>query len=120
MRRLQLNIFNRDNSHRAESLGVAIHPFPEEVPVAPREKAPTAVTVKKRGSRKTTAATAELTPALPGFVDPERRMALIAEAAYFRAERRGFAPGGERSDWLAAEAEVDAKLMRATTIAPRV
>ena len=29
----------------------------------------------------------------------------IAERAYFRAERRGFAPGHELDDWLAAEAE---------------
>jgi hypothetical protein len=29
----------------------------------------------------------------------------IAVAAYFRAERRGFAPGGELEDWLCAEAE---------------
>ncbi len=33
---------------------------------------------------------------------------MIARLAYFRAERRGFAPGGEVQDWLAAEAEVDA------------
>ena len=32
---------------------------------------------------------------------------LIAEAAYLIAERRGFAPGHELSDWLAAEREVD-------------
>jgi hypothetical protein len=38
------------------------------------------------------------------------RHRLIAEAAYLRAERRGFAPGGEVADWLAAEAEVDAML----------
>jgi len=31
---------------------------------------------------------------------------LIAEAAYYRAERRGFAPGQEVDDWLAAEKEV--------------
>jgi hypothetical protein len=30
----------------------------------------------------------------------------IAEAAYYRAESRGFEPGGEMQDWLAAEAEV--------------
>jgi Protein of unknown function (DUF2934) len=41
---------------------------------------------------------------------PEARRALIAEAAYLRAERRGFAPGQENDDWLAAEAEVDALL----------
>ena len=40
----------------------------------------------------------------------EARHALIAEAAYLRAERRGFTPGGETEDWLAAEAEVDALL----------
>ena len=41
---------------------------------------------------------------------PEARRALIAEAAYLRAERRGFVPGQETEDWLAAEAEVDALL----------
>ena len=30
----------------------------------------------------------------------------IAVAAYFRAERRAFAPGGELDDWLAAEREM--------------
>ena len=34
----------------------------------------------------------------------------IAEAAYYRAERRGFAPGGETEDWLAAEAEIKARV----------
>jgi hypothetical protein len=29
----------------------------------------------------------------------------IAVAAYFRAEKRGFAPGNEMDDWLRAEAE---------------
>ena len=33
----------------------------------------------------------------------------IAEAAYYRAERRGFEPGGETQDWLAAEAEILAR-----------
>ena len=30
----------------------------------------------------------------------------IAEAAYYRAERRGFEAGNEIDDWLAAEAEI--------------
>ena len=38
--------------------------------------------------------------------DPARQRALIAEAAYYRAERRGFSPGHELDDWLQAEAEV--------------
>jgi Protein of unknown function (DUF2934) len=40
----------------------------------------------------------------------EGRHALIAEKAYLRAERRGFAPGHATEDWLAAEAEVDVLL----------
>lgn len=32
--------------------------------------------------------------------------ALIAECAYFKAQKRGFAPGHELEDWLAAEREV--------------
>jgi hypothetical protein len=36
-----------------------------------------------------------------------KRRAMIAERAYYRAERRGFAPGHEVEDWLAAETEVD-------------
>lgn len=33
----------------------------------------------------------------------------IAEAAYFLAEQRGFSPGFEMEDWLAAEAQVQAR-----------
>jgi hypothetical protein len=48
------------------------------------------------------------------FVEPnvpaKSREALIAECAYFRAERRGFQPGHESEDWFAAEAEVDARI----------
>jgi hypothetical protein len=35
---------------------------------------------------------------------------MISENAYLRAEGRGFEPGHETEDWLAAEAEVDALL----------
>lgn len=41
----------------------------------------------------------------PGSDRPRERM--IAEAAYFYAERRGFAPGNEMDDWLRAEADVE-------------
>lgn len=43
-------------------------------------------------------------------VSAERRWRMIAEAAYFRAERRGFAGGDPLRDWTEAEAEVDARL----------
>jgi hypothetical protein len=42
---------------------------------------------------------------IPSF--SENREARIAEAAYWRAERRGFGAGQELDDWLAAEKEVD-------------
>lgn len=36
------------------------------------------------------------------------RHQLIAVAAYYIAQRRGFAPGNELDDWLQAEAEITA------------
>jgi len=39
----------------------------------------------------------------------------IAEAAYYRAEKRGFAPGYALEDWLTAEALVDFEIARAET-----
>ena len=48
---------------------------------------------------------------VPGPARPvcwlEERSRMVAEAAYFRAERRGFAPGGDLEDWLRAEADID-------------
>lgn len=37
---------------------------------------------------------------------PAQRQAMIAEAAYYCAERRGFAPGHELEDWVQAEAQI--------------
>jgi hypothetical protein len=53
------------------------------------------------------ASTAALAAELYG---EQARHAMIAEAAYFRALRRGFVPGHELDDWLAAEAQVDTAL----------
>jgi|HubBroStandDraft_2_1064218.scaffolds.fasta_scaffold220989_2 hypothetical protein len=44
---------------------------------------------------------------LPAGPTAEQRHALIAKAAYFRAQRRGFGTGHELEDWLAAEAEFE-------------
>jgi hypothetical protein len=43
---------------------------------------------------------------------------MIAEAAYFRAEARGFQGGDSVRDWLEAEAEVDAVLPESEGAAP--
>jgi hypothetical protein len=85
----------------------------------PREKTPGSSPVKPRSPRKSATQKAMVTTTFSSFVDPEKRAALIAEAAYFRAEKRGFAHGREDEDWLAAEQEVDAALMRAKS-PPRV
>jgi hypothetical protein len=53
----------------------------------------------------------------PVFVEPERRYAMVCEAAYFLAERRNFCPGQELEDWLQAEREIDRALTAAAPAA---
>ena len=48
----------------------------------------------------------ELRKASAPNISAEERERLIARVAYFRAEKRGFAPGNELQDWIEAEAEV--------------
>lgn len=43
-------------------------------------------------------------------VTPERRQTMVAEAAYYIAEQRGFGEGHELEDWLLAEKQIDATL----------
>ena len=71
-------------------------------------KSPTAR--KPRASRAKKAAAPKLP--VPIEISEDIRRGMIAEAAYLRAERRGFTGGHEheREDWLAAEAEVNALL----------
>lgn len=40
-------------------------------------------------------------------VTTDQRLSMIAEAAYFRAEHRGFRSGDPITDWIEAEAEID-------------
>ena len=48
-------------------------------------------------------------PSAP-FIEPDRRHAMICDAAYFLSELRDFCPGRELDDWLTAEREVDKML----------
>ncbi len=67
------------------------------------------------------AADAGLTPTAVAPSQPieaAQRMAMICEAAYFLSERRGFGPGHELDDWLAAEGEID-RLLAASVPANR-
>lgn len=43
-------------------------------------------------------------------MDSEQRHGMIAEAAFFIAQARGFSHGQELQDWLAAEREIERRL----------
>ena len=57
-------------------------------------------------ARKPAAAETEAPPS----VSTESREHMIAMAAYYIAEHRGFQGGDPQSDWLQAEAEIDSML----------
>ena len=47
----------------------------------------------------------------PGLtLKPEERHRMVAEAAYYKAEKRGFLGGDPEADWVEAEAEVESSL----------
>ncbi len=43
----------------------------------------------------------------PAAISPDMRRHMIGEGAYYRSQQRGFAPGHEMEDWLAAEADFE-------------
>ncbi|MDR3671318.1 MAG: DUF2934 domain-containing protein [Holophaga sp.] len=67
---------------------------------------------EKSSTRKTPDRTSR--PA-PSTVSAEVRHQLVREAAYYRAERRGFHGGHPDEDWAAAEAEIDRMLLEKKT-----
>ena len=75
---------------------------------APSKKA----SAKKTPAKKGASGAKRSAPRRPRAqaVTPEERHCLIAQAAYFIAEQRGFQGGGALDDWLRAEADVDARL----------
>ncbi len=75
----------------------------EKTPAARKPRAPRA---KKAANPKGSTVTTVIE------ISEDVRRGMIAEAAYLRAERRGFTGGHEkeREHWVAAEAEVDALL----------
>ena len=74
---------------------------------------------KTPGKAAAKTATPATKPAAQGFgsqarvdISPDELRKLIAEAAYYRAKQRGFAPGYEVEDWVQAEAEVKERIGR--------
>lgn len=64
----------------------------------------------RKAESRTVAGKRTGTNAPGGAISPDERQRMIATAAYYRAELRGFAPGCEVEDWCAAEAEIDQRL----------
>jgi len=79
-------------------------PTADPAAMKPRKPAQPARAVGDSEPRE--ASNAGLSGPSPQITDIARRD-LIARAAYARAEQRGFAPGGELNDWLAAERDVE-------------
>jgi len=77
---------------------------------AGRRKAPPVPPSTIAATAEPPADSAEPTVLQSSMADVEARRQMIATAAYFAAERRGFAAGGEMDDWLGAEAEIDGRL----------
>ena len=65
------------------------------------------VTKKKVAKKRAATAKRQNTSKTLG-ISMEERWRMIATAAYYKAEARGFKPGKEVQDWLEAEAEINA------------
>lgn len=53
-----------------------------------------------------------------GAYSLEQREAMIRDAAYYHYAKRGYAPGHELDDWLAAEAEIERRIEEAAEFPP--
>lgn len=77
-------------------------PAPTPAPVAAAKPAAKAAT-----------APAAAKPVKQQAVSPEARWRMVAEAAFFIAEKRGFQGGDPAQDWAKAEAQIAALLSKA-------
>jgi hypothetical protein len=84
---------------------------------APAKASPAKAVAKKTTAAKSAAAKPVAKKAAPAKAAPakkgngitaEQRYRMIAEAAYYIAEKRGFAPGDPSRDWADAEAQIRA------------
>jgi hypothetical protein len=67
-------------------------------------KTTTKTTRKKTPNKKTATKTTG--------VSSDVRLQMIREAAYYKAEKRGFSPGNDHQDWVEAEQEIDQLLIQ--------
>jgi hypothetical protein len=78
-------------------------PIPAKKVSAPKAEKPA-------GKASATAKNAPTKSSKKNTVKPEERHHMIATAAYFRAEQRGFSCGCAKEDWIHGEAQIDAML----------
>lgn len=89
----------------------ASKPVPRRTPVtASKARVPSKVEGRAPKQKESVARREQVKSVTRASMLPRHQ--LIAEAAYFLAEQRGFAPGSELDDWLRAESAVDEWLAR--------
>ena len=86
---------------------------------APTKTTPAKAPAKPAAKVARAAATPATAKPAPAALSAAQREQMVRTAAYFRAERRGFLPGNEWDDWLAAEAEVGSLPAQNGTPKPR-
>lgn len=77
-----------------------------EKPVTKSKSTARAKSVNPSGKSPSRSRASRSTALRPAISDAERDQR-ISEAAYFRAEKRGFTPGAELDDWFSAETEIN-------------
>ena len=92
----------------------SVHPVPG-TPNGPRRARPTTAGPTRTapdatGTANTNRRTSQERPRLPDDSTVER---MVAEAAYYLAEKRSFEPGYEEADWLAAKEQIAAQFRQA-------
>ena len=106
------------NAHSSmPSLGVILMPSPAKSPASGTKKAPAKVEAPSKVATPAkievpTSKAAPAAAAAKGKLTPAERMKMIAEAAYYLAEKRGFGHGHQVADWATAEKQVDALLAK--------
>jgi hypothetical protein len=78
----------------------------------PSTRTKSAGATKKARQTKTTPKRRASSPVEKVSLSPVLREEMIREAAYYRAEKRGFQGGDPLADWLASEEEVNTALSK--------
>ena len=69
------------------------------------KKAP--VSKKVTATKSSVSKKASSQPTAKSLISPRERYQMIATMAYYRAEKRNFAPGNDEQDWLECEQIID-------------